>query len=95
MPGGCCITCSFDNDPNMFVVREASSIKIHFPRANVFNYPGSKADSCDGGGFSTYRLEYDLYAYQLDQNDLSLSGLYSGIWKMSSVARAKFYGKKV
>eukprot|EP00794_Sanderia_malayensis_P018304 gene18304-20127_t len=95
VPGGCCITCAFDNDPNIQIIKEESFVKIMFARANVFNNPGSVAEFCDGHRFSTYRLEYDLYALQLYNNDLSIKGLYDATWKMSSVSRIKYYGKKV
>ena len=96
IPGGCCITCSFDNDPNIYLKKELLTIRLNFERANVYYDPGTKPKSCDGGSLSTFNnLEYELYAYQLTENDFTENNLFDGIWKMSHPRSIKKYGKVV
>jgi len=96
IPGGCCITCSFDNDPNIYVKKELLTIRLNFERANVYYDPGTRPTSCDGGSFSTFNnLEYELYMYQLTENDFTEDDLFNGIWKMSHPRNIKKYGKLI
>lgn len=68
-------------------------IQLMFQRANVYYDPGSKPESCDGGSFSTFtNLEYELYSYQLQENDFTDRFLYDGIWKMANAKNIKRYG---
>eukprot|EP00795_Rhopilema_esculentum_P011347 gene11347-21538_t len=96
MPGGCCITCAFDNDPNIYTKKESLKVQLDFGRGNVFFDPGELPDVCDGDGFKTFnQLVYDLYFYQLRENDLTEEGLFNAVWRMSSPVNIKKYGKMV
>ena len=68
---------------------------LHFQRANVYYDTGQTPEPCDGGLFSTFRLEYDLYMYQLTENDFTEGDLFQGMWKMASTAAVKKHGAKV
>ena len=95
VPGGCCITCSFDDDPNIQVSYDDLRTKIMFQRANIFYPAGSRPPVCDGYPYSTFKLEYDLYCFFLEENNFSEDELFKGLWKMSAPSRIKTYGIKV
>ena len=76
--------------------KESLKVQLDFGRGNVFFNPGELPDVCDGDGFETFnQLEYDLYFYQLRENDLTEEGLFSAVWRMSSPVNIKKYGKMV
>ena len=76
--------------------KDLLTIKLSFERANVFFDPGKTPKSCDGGSLSTFvDLEYELYAYQLTENDFTEGNLFNGVWKMAYPRNIKKYGKLV
>lgn len=95
LPGGCCTTCAFDNDPNLYITKGSLKNTLFFSRANVNYDPGTQPSSCDGGKFETFKLEYELYMYQLQENDFSESNLFDGMWKMASPSNIRYYGSKI
>ena len=89
------MTCAFDNDPNIQIKKEPMNNALHFQRANVYYDAGQMPEPCDGGLFRTFRLEYDLYMYQLTENDFTEGDLFRGMWKMASTTAVKMHGTKV
>lgn len=93
IPGGCCLTCAMNIDPNIEISYRNGMAYLFFHRASQYYYPPWKEPSCDNGLPSTYKLKYEIYYLYI--KDLSKKAHFDAIWKMSSPSKIQRYGVKL
>ncbi|EDO32654.1 predicted protein, partial [Nematostella vectensis] len=99
-PGGCCLTCNMDVDPNIKLKYTSAKTTLTFSFANVFFRRNDKEPPCDGNTHPNmnpyhFRLKYDIYQMFLPEGDLSEDSLFSYMEKMAYPNVIKTYGTKV
>lgn len=104
-PGGCCLTCAMEFDPNIVVSHDSVETNITFSFANVYyGRSGKKGSSlappCDGNKVNGkppehFRLEYYVYLMFLPEGDVSEKSFFQGVEEMAYPARIKNNGQKV
>ncbi|XP_073245734.1 transmembrane 7 superfamily member 3-like isoform X2 [Porites lutea] len=104
-PGGCCLTCAMEFDPNIVVSHDSVETNITFSFANVYyGRSGKKGSSlappCDGNKVKGkppehFRLEYYVYLMFLPEGDVSEKSFFQGVEEMAYPARIKNHGQKV
>ena len=97
IPGGCCLTCSMDMDPNLIITsKQYYKSILSFSLANVYNY-----NTSDCSGYwpkikpRHYRLQYSIYQYFLEEGNLGNDQLFDGISRMLTPGKVKENGKKI
>ena len=97
IPGGCCLTCSMETDPNLVITsKQYYKSVLSFALANVYNYDTSDCSGQSGGEKPRhYRLKYGIYQYFLEEGNLENDELYDGISKMLTPDKVKKNGEKV
>lgn len=103
-PGGCCLTCNMEFDPDIVISYDAVETNVTFSFANVYyerSDNASKTVPCDGNKLHPgkspehYRLEYHIYIMFLDEGDTSEETFFRGMEKMAYPDVIKTHGKKV
>ena len=96
IPGGCCLTCTMQMDPNLVITsKQYYKSSLSFPLANVYDYNTSDCSGQRGSNPHHYRLHYAIYQYFLEEGNLKNDELFDGISKMLTPAKVKENGKKV
>ncbi|XP_066027730.1 transmembrane 7 superfamily member 3 isoform X2 [Pocillopora verrucosa] len=102
-PGGCCLTCNMEFDPNLVISYDRVETNVTFAYANVYYKRSENSSSvpCDGNKIHPekspehYRLEYDIYLMFLEEGDTSEDTFFKGLQKMAYPAVIKTNGKKM
>ncbi|XP_066913846.1 transmembrane 7 superfamily member 3-like [Clytia hemisphaerica] len=94
IPGGCCLTCALENDPNIKIkYDEFTSVTFH--RASKY-YSSQSTPGCDNSEKpATYDLVYDVYYYYIDQNNYEEDALFDALYAMSTPTRIRLNGIKL
>ena len=93
IPGGCCLTCALENDPNLQISYSKYKTTLRFSRASKYYNPYSSPD-CDGSEKpASYDLAYSVYYTYLKENDFSEENLFDSLFEMSTPSRIKSKGK--
>jgi len=92
IPGGCCLTCALENDPNIKITSSKYKTTVSFQRASTYNsnLASSECDSTENP--STYDLIYYVYYYYIDENDYTEESLFNSIFKMSTPEKIRSNG---
>ena len=96
IPGGCCLTCSLEVDPNLIISskRYYKSI-LTFSLANVYGYETSLCSGKTHHPPDHYRLQYTVYQYFLEEGNLNDGELFDGLTKMLTPDAVRQHGTKV
>ncbi|XP_065191212.1 uncharacterized protein LOC135822387 isoform X2 [Sycon ciliatum] len=95
IPGGCCLTCSLDIDPNLNITYSRYSTSIVFHPANIGYYMSPTTPCYERLTPLDSRLRYYLYRYELAFIDFSESAMFDGLIKMSTPSSVERHGTKV
>ena len=99
VPGGCCLTCTMEIDPNIVITRKQYYKSVlSFSLANIYDYNNSDCSGQIQFGSKPpdhYRLQYSIYQYFLEEGNLKNDELFDGLSKMLTPAEVKENGKKV
>ena len=91
IPGGCCLTCAMEIDPNIELSYDQGKSSLFFHRASQYYYPtGARALCDDSENPGTYSLRYTVYYCYI--KDFSSESLFDAIWKMSNPEKIMKYG---
>lgn len=92
IPGGCCLTCALENDPNLHVSYDRYRTVLRFQRASKY-YSSITSPDCDRSEKpATYDLVYNVYFMYLKENDYSEKNLFNSLYEMSTPKGIKSKG---
>lgn len=92
IPGGCCLTCALENDPNLYVSYDRYKTILRFQRASRY-YSSRTSPDCDRSEKpGTYDLIYSVYFMYLKENDYSEENLFNSLYDMSTPEGIKSKG---
>ncbi|XP_065663953.1 transmembrane 7 superfamily member 3 isoform X2 [Hydra vulgaris] len=93
IPGGCCLTCALNIDPNIHISYDSIQTLLVFERASKSYENTLDPPKCDDSDFpDSYSLTYDVYYLYLESKDYTKEGLYNAISRMTSPLDIKKHG---
>lgn len=92
IPGGCCLTCSLDIDPNLRITYNELRTSVSFSRASKY-FDRTTQPDCDGSeNPETLKLVYYIYYKYINENDYSEVSLFNMLYEMSTPDKIKTNG---
>ena len=92
IPGGCCLTCGLENDPNLHVSYDRYKTMLRFQRASKY-YSSRASPDCDQSEKpATYDLVYSVYCMYLNEDDYGEENLFNSLYEMSTPEGIKSQG---
>ncbi|EDV21643.1 uncharacterized protein TRIADDRAFT_59850 [Trichoplax adhaerens] len=92
LPGGCCLSCDLDIDPNIVLTTSSWITWVSFDQANA-GFQNDQQPHCGGNSPSRFRLQYDLYQLFLPLWNINGKELFKNVHYMVTPENIRKHGK--